>query len=253
MSSTKLKMLAKNLERFKVITFDCTNTLLFFRNPPEVQYLKTASNLGIPEENFDKNLMKANFRKTFKELHQKYPNFGKDSISFQTWWERLVINVFLSSSKNNEIDSELLRPVAKELIHLYQTKECWGKFNKSDELITALKDCGKTVGVISNFDPRLHHLLKDLNLTMFDFVVTSYEAGVEKPDPKIFHHAAKISGQDFDSSEALHIGNEVVKDFKGAQGANWSALLINSDSTNHVNFKNVEEFWNGITSSEVNV
>lgn len=250
MASVKMKILANNLKRFKLITFDCTNTLLFFRNSPEVQYLRTASNFGIAEENFDKNLMLQNFRKTFKEMQHKYPNFGEGSINFQSWWEQLVVNVFLKSSKNTEINSEKIKPVAKELIQLYQTKECWGKFNKSNELITALKDLGKTVGVISNFDPRLHHLLKDLDL-QFDFVVTSYEAGVEKPNPKIFHHAAEVSGHSLEPYEALHIGNELVKDFEGAKSANWSAVLINSDSTNQLNYKNVEDFFNVITSCEV--
>lgn len=247
-----MQILAKNLKKFKVITFDCTNTLFYFKTPPEVQYIKTAGTFGVPEETFDKNLMKLNFRKQFKELHQKYPNFGRNSISYQNWWELLVLNVFMHSS-HEPIAKKILEPVALKLIDQYKTQECWGKFDKANELITALKDAGKVVGVISNFDPRLHDLINDMKLPKFDFVVTSYEAGVEKPNPQIFHKARKASDIDIHSSEALHIGNELEKDFDGARSAEWSAILINSEAKAEPNFKDIEDFWNTITNCEITI
>lgn len=245
-----MKFLVNNLRKFKVITFDCTNTLLYFRNPPELQYLKTASAFGVREDSFDRSLMKVNFRKEFKELHEKYPNFGKGSITYEQWWEQLVINVFTQSSRE-KIDVKRLVPIASKLIHQYKTKECWAKFDKTNQLITALKDAGKVVGVISNFDPRLHDLLVDMDLPKFDFVVTSYEAEAEKPNAEIFRYALKISNINFKPSEALHIGNEVEKDFEGAKNANWSAVLINSDVKSQPHFDNVEDFWNVITTRDI--
>lgn len=245
-----MAMLAKNLNKFKLVTFDCTNTLLYFKNPPEIQYLKTAATFGIPEENFDKNAMKVNFRKQFKELHMKYPNFGRDSIDYKNWWKQLVTNVFMQSSRE-PLDPVALEPIATKLIQQFQTRECWEKFQRSDELITALKDAGKVVGVISNFDPRLHALLADMNLTQFDFVLTSYETGVEKPNPKIFQRALEAAKLDIRPSEALHIGNEVDKDFVGAKSASWSAVLINSDTTETPRFNDVQHFWDELTSNDV--
>lgn len=243
-------MLAANLKRFKVITFDCTNTILFFKNPPEVQYVKTAGDFGFSPDVFDKDLVKKNFRKEFKELHRKHPNFGKNSISYQEWWLQLVTNVLMHSSRE-KIEANTLKPVAKKLIDQYKTRECWGKFPKSNELIESLKEAGKTVGVISNFDPRLHELLIDVNLPTFDFVATSYEAGFEKPNPKIFKYAAELSCQTFDPHQALHIGNEEIKDFEGAKSAGWSSILINSEAETQPHFKNIEEFLKTITMKEI--
>lgn len=243
-------MLANNFKRFKVITFDCTNTLFYFRNPPEVQYVKTAAKFGIDQSNFDPNLMRTNFRKQFKELNQKYPNFGRDSISYLKWWEKLVMNVFTQSSRE-PLNRGLLETVATKLICQFKTKECWGKFEKSNEIISALKDAGKTVGVISNFDPRLHELLLDMDMPKFDFVVTSYEAGFEKPNPEIFQHALNVSNMNIKPSECIHIGNEMEKDFKGAINAGWSAILINSEVKTHPRFENIQHFYDAITGSEI--
>lgn len=143
-----MSFLVNNLRKFKVVTFDCTNTLFYFKKPPELQYLITAESFGLKKENFDKNLMKANFRKQFKELQQKHPNFGKNSISYEGWWMQLVTNVFMHSSRE-EIDKKVLNSVALKLINQYKSNECWGKFEKSNELIQAFKDAGKVVGVIS--------------------------------------------------------------------------------------------------------
>lgn len=249
-----IKLLASNLRRFKIITFDCTNTLFYFKSPPEIQYLKTASSFGLANH-FDADLMKENFRKQFKELNEKHPNFGRHTISHKDWWKELVINVFKKSSRD-EIDEkflEQLEPVALKLIDQYRTKECWGKFEKTDELISALKDIGKTVGVIANQDPRLHDLLADMELPKLDFVVTSYEAGIEKPRTEIFREAIKASRQNCSANEALHIGNELNKDYEGAKSSGWSSVLINSDAGDSVepSFKNIQEFWNIITTKEI--
>lgn len=196
--------------------------------------------------------MKANFRKQFKELNKIHPNFGRNSISFQKWWETLVTNVFVDSS-HEQLDPELLKPIARKLIQQYTTKECWEKFHRSDELISDLKKLGKVVGVISNFDPRLHDILNDVNLTKIDFVVTSYEAGVEKPNAEIFHYAMKRSQLNVEPSEALHIGNELEKDVLGASNASWSSVLINAGKSNESHFKDIEEFWNVIRTKEINL
>lgn len=246
-----MKFLLDNLRRFKLITFDSTGTLLYFKNPPHQQYLKTSAFFGLKTDLFDESKMKANFRSEFKQLNMKYPLFGRDTISYPIWWEQLVTNVLVKSSRQS-LDAEKLSLIAKKLILQYQTDECWGKFDKSNELITAFKDAGKIVGVVSNFDPRLTQLLKNMKLPDFDFVLTSYEAAVEKPNPEMFKEAIKMSGQHIDPSEALHVGNEIDRDYKGAKAASWSAVLVNSDQTEvQPSYRDMEHFWNVITTEKV--
>lgn len=84
-------MLARNLKNIKLITFDCTNTLLYFKNPPEKQYLITAAENGFHKEDFNPELMKKSFRKYFKDLNKEYPNFGTSTIGYLKWWEKVII------------------------------------------------------------------------------------------------------------------------------------------------------------------
>lgn len=90
-----------------------------------------------------------------------------------------------------------------------------------------------------------------MKIPKLDFVITSYEAGVEKPNSKIFRKAIEAANVKCEPSEALHIGNEMDKDFEGARNAGWNAILINSEAKAEPNFKNIEDFWNAITSSDI--
>lgn len=249
-------MLSRNLKQFKLITFDCTNTLLYFKASPSEIYLKTAIEMGHKEENFDPNVdISGSFKKHFKSLKEEHPNFGSKSIGYEKWWTRLVTQV-LSEASRNKISQSDLENVAKNLIRKYETEECWGKFNKTDELIGAIRKENKVLGVISNFDPRLHNLLTRMDLLDFHFVLTSYEAKVEKPKYEIFQLAAKQASciiyppvfteivEVIKPEEALHIGNERENDYEGARKAGYSSVLI----TENGDFKNLEEFYKALNN-----
>lgn len=251
-------MITRNLKRFKLVTFDCTNTLLYFKRPVNHQYLKVAEEFGYKRENFDESKMMPSFRKHFKELKETYPNFGRTSIGFESWWGNLVQNVLSDASKDGKKPEEFEK-VADVLIKLYETKECWNKYDGTDELIRTLKHHGKLVGIISNFDPRLHLLLRDMHLYKnFDFIITSYEAKIEKPDYKIFQHALDrslgLTWSMIYPSEALHIGNELDKDYQGAIDAGWTSVLITDENLNHKNsFRSLRHFFDAISNEEINL
>jgi REG-2-like HAD superfamily hydrolase len=249
-----INMLARNLQRFKVITFDCTNTLLYFKIPPSEMYLKTALEMGEKQENFNENCdMMKSFRSNFKELNKSHPIFGKDSIGYNEWWTRLVTRV-LKEASTNIINEDSCNKIAQKLIRKYETDECWAKFKKSEELLKAIKDQNKILGVISNFDPRLYNLLNNMKLAnYFDFVITSYEVGIEKPNAEIFYHAleeAKKINANIKPNEVLHIGNERDKDIIGANNANFSAVLIDPEGGH---FRDIEQFYNLLNSETLNL
>lgn len=214
-------------------------------------YLKTAIEMGHREEDFNPNIdMMKSFRNNFKNLNKHHPNFGKNTIGYNIWWTILVTEV-LSEKSKKEVKQSAWEEVAQKLIHKYETDECWMKFNKSDEIIAAMKKEKKILGVISNFDPRLHHLLKNMKLNDFDFVITSYEAQVQKPNEDIFKKAL-IEAQKYfkpiNPSEVLHIGNERDKDFEGAKNAGFNAILIDPEDGD---FKNIEEFYDTLNNKEI--
>ncbi|KAJ3287312.1 Haloacid dehalogenase-like hydrolase domain-containing protein 3 [Borealophlyctis nickersoniae] len=62
------------------------------------------------------------------------------------------------------------------------------------------------LAVISNSDYRTVKVLEALDLAgYFDFILTSYDAGFEKPDPGIFDEAIRKAG--VRSEDALHVGD----------------------------------------------
>lgn len=70
-----------------------------------------------------------------------------------------------------------------------------------------------------------------------DFVVLSYDVGVEKPDRKIFDAARELSaiGSDLEPGECLHVGDDFVKDVQAAEAAGWKSLKVDrSRKGNHL-------------------
>ncbi|TMW49559.1 hypothetical protein DOY81_005347 [Sarcophaga bullata] len=226
-------MLLRNLQRFRLVTFDITDTLLRFRRAPAVQYAKTAAKLGV--QNIDQSRLEICFKQEFKHMATLHPNFGcyTPNFTWLDWWNDLVHNIFLCVDPT--IDKEKLKELSNELLRIYRTNECWQHVSGAQELVQSVRKANKKVGVISNFDPSLVEVLKEMNIyDKFDFILTSYEAGHQKPDKSIFDQALDM--YKFKPHEALHIGNMYNIDYLGARNAGWSSLLVTRDE---LDLKNV--------------
>ncbi|GAD98813.1 predicted protein [Paecilomyces variotii No. 5] len=128
------------------------------------------------------------------------------------------------------------------------------------------------VGVISNSDDRVPAVLKSLGLKVgnvradqgrssmelpgfeegveasssdsgrdndIDMIITSYEAGKEKPHPLIFQVARRqalsflgesIEASHMDDWTCVHIGDNHEQDYKGALNAGWKSLFLPRDN-----------------------
>ncbi|MCD7838340.1 MAG: HAD-IA family hydrolase [Clostridiales bacterium] len=97
------------------------------------------------------------------------------------------------------------------------------------ELVSTLKERGVRLGVGSDMtaDWQLKKLDKLGLLNKLDFVVTSEEAGVEKPHRGLFLLCAKKAG--CLPEECLFIGDNLQKDVLGAQRAGMEALWLQPD------------------------
>lgn len=239
---------AKNLARFKLITFDVTDTLLTFSRPPEIQYAMAARRHGC--HNIDEAALSKCFKKHFKRMASDHPNFGRSTYGWLWWWQTVVSEVFRESHEH--LDEQKISKIADQLIQDYQTADCWKRLDFADEAIVILKQFRKEVGIISNFDPRLASIITALKLPAVDFIVTSYEAGEPKPNLVIFDYALSRCKENVAACEALHIGNTPKLDYLGAKHAGWSSILVNGNFDEDVSqpleinpkhvFKNLREF-----------
>ncbi|XP_068148430.1 rhythmically expressed gene 2 protein [Drosophila tropicalis] len=231
----------RSLKRFRLITFDVTNTLLQFRTSPGKQYGEIGALFGARCDNND---LAKNYKANWYKMNRDYPNFGRDSSSstttpkmeWQQWWRKLIAGTFAESGSG--ISDEKLDNFTNHLLELYKTTICWQPCNGSIELLNFLSKDIKSInsdlqlGVIANFDPRLDVLLKNTKIDRYlDFALNSYDADVEKPQKEIFDKAIKKSGlANLQPDECLHIGDGPTTDYLGAKEAGWHSALIHERS-----------------------
>jgi putative hydrolase of the HAD superfamily len=72
----------------------------------------------------------------------------------------------------------------------------------------------------------------------FDFVLTSAEAGFKKPHPQIFSEALRRAG--VSAAHAIHIGDSLVEDARGAFESGIKPILLIKDQTDTPDFAEIE-------------
>lgn len=103
--------------------------------------------------------------------------------------------------------------------------EPWRVFPDVVPALTALRRKGRRLAVVSNWDTRLRPLLAALGLAeFFEVIVVSGEVGWQKPDPRLFDHAARQLGLPPD--RILHVGDSLEEDVRGAGRNGWSAVWL---------------------------
>lgn len=97
-----------------------------------------------------------------------------------------------------------------------------------DEVVPALEGFrarGLRLVVVSNANGRLGHLFDRLGLARwFDVLLDSHDWGVEKPDPRLFHHALAASGAS--AERTAHVGDLYHVDVEGARRAGLAHAVL---------------------------
>ncbi|HUR87103.1 MAG TPA: HAD family hydrolase [Solirubrobacteraceae bacterium] len=92
-------------------------------------------------------------------------------------------------------------------------------------VLTALREAGHRLVVVSDWDVSLHETLRTTGLRdLVDGAISSAEAGASKPAPAIFEQARAIAGED--APGGLHAGDSVEYDVAGAIAAGLRPVLV---------------------------
>ena len=108
------------------------------------------------------------------------------------------------------------------------------------------------LGILTNSDDRVPSILASLGLRVglwrygteegklhatsetyhdIDFVALSYDIGSEKPHCGIFDAAREMaSPSEGHITRCIHVGDDLEKDYRGAEGAGWTGLLLDRDN-----------------------
>jgi putative hydrolase of the HAD superfamily len=211
------------MQQPKVIFLDAVGTLFGVRGSVGEVYSAIAQQSGVqvPAE-----ILNEAFFQAFSSAQPPvFPGTDAEEIpqcEFE-WWRVIALRTFQQAGVLDQFAD--FTDFFDELYNHFATAEPWFIYPDVLPALEAWRRIGIQLGVLSNFDSRLHLVLKALELDQFFTSVTiSTEVGVAKPDPEIF--AAALQKHYCESQDAWHIGDSFTQDYQGAKAAGLRAILL---------------------------
>jgi putative hydrolase of the HAD superfamily len=218
----------------RAIFFDAGGTL--FRPFPSVghYYSEVAGRHGC---NVGAEEVEAAFRRVWSE-HDGIGDLRShsDEKIEKEFWRKIVTAVFKDFKGLKAFD-----PFFDELHDLFAEPAVWKLFPEVEEVLRSLKKQKFVLGMVSNWDSRLLKLCEGLGIDeYFDFKVISAVFGAAKPNPKIFAEALKKANVSAD--EALHVGDSLEDDVRGAHLAGIKAIWLDRSDRHRTLTKGHQDF-----------
>jgi len=139
------------------------------------------------------------------------------------WWQAVAADTFARAGVLDQFED--FRGFFAPVFSYYATAAPWHLYPEVSTVLELWHQQGIPLVIISNFDSRLHGLLKQLGLApFFSAVVISSEVGAAKPDPAIFERA--IAPYGISPQQAWHIGDSWQDDVLGAQAAQLQPIWL---------------------------
>ncbi len=206
----------------KAIFFDWFNTVAHYDPPREELHSQACRefNVEVSPDALIPGLLAAD--KFFFEENTN-SQVGKRSPEEQAeiYYRYQVILLTEAGVKANE---ELVRKIMDRAHQLFKGV----RFVLFDDVVPTmktLKERNLILGLLTNATKDMISVYRKLGLEPYiDVVVTSEEAGHDKPQPPIFLMALERAG--VNASEAIHIGDQYQVDIVGARGIGISPILL---------------------------
>lgn len=206
----------------KAIFFDWFNTLARYEPPREELHSQALKEFGVersPEEILPGVLAADSY---FFEENANSPvekRGPKRRAEVYAHYQQIVL-----AKAGVETDQELLAKVMKKIGELFEGTT-WALFDDVLSTLKILKQQNFILGLLTNLAKDMGPICRKVGLESYlDFVVTSEEAGADKPNPPIFQAALRQAK--VDASEAIHVGDQYKIDVVGARGVGINPILI---------------------------
>jgi putative hydrolase of the HAD superfamily len=206
-------------EEFDAILFDAGGTLFDLQPTREEVFQRLFSSHGfdVPMEKLTAVLSKAERR--FDDHAAKL-----NGVSEEPFWKQYDKYVLDGVGYTGDLES-FSKEVSSEFDKLIPDVKSWAEYPDARPLLDDLVDRKFGLGVVSNATDLVRRVLDNLGLTRyFQSIVVSEEVGVRKPDPRIFHIAAKEIRTA--PNRAIYIGDRLAIDVIGAKRAGMNAILL---------------------------
>lgn len=204
----------------RAVFFDAGHTLLYAHPDLGTVYAETTAALGV-------RLPAAAFVEAFQPAFQEYAK-GHSSqgaasdAQDHAMWREITRGIY---GRLEALEAIAFETWFEALYRRFGEADAWRLYDDVEETLVDLRARGLRLGVVSNWDTRLRGIVGGLGLDrLVDFVVISAEAGVRKPDPRIFEAALAKAG--VRAEEALHVGDLPDEDVEGARRAGLRGVLL---------------------------
>lgn len=206
----------------KAVFFDAEGTLFHARGSVGEIYARVAESHGVRA---DPRALNAKFRETLASRFPlaATPDAHERSKREKEGWKVFVASVFEGLGTFRSFDAFF-----DDVFHAFSGCEGWELYPDTLTTLGFLRRRGLPMCIISNFDFRLEGVTVALGIReYFDVLVTPGQSGASKPDPKIFQFALAALG--VKASRAVHIGDSMASDVRGAEAAGITPILIDRE------------------------
>ncbi|MEM8505753.1 MAG: HAD-IA family hydrolase [Cyanobacteria bacterium P01_D01_bin.1] len=139
------------------------------------------------------------------------------------WWKAIVSETFERVGVLNKFTD--FEAFYAGLYSYFETSDPWQVYADTLPSLDRWQSMGIELGIISNFDSRLHRVLGVLGLDRyFQSVTISTEVGAAKPSPQIFR--AALAKHSCMPQQAWHVGDSESEDYAGARAIGMRAVLV---------------------------
>jgi HAD superfamily hydrolase (TIGR01549 family) len=206
---------------FRVVFFDFGGTLVDISGPPRERVWSDLLQQQLQRELPSDALLEALQRADATYMPLIYSYHGR-LTEFWHLYDGFVLHQLGVPSEA----AERLLPLLDEAFR--KVAEGYTPYPETHEVLESLRARGYRLGVISNFTDDLPWVLERLALNRyFMTVVYSQQAGVDKPDPRIFQVALERAG--CAAHEAVHVGDSYEADVLGARAAGLTPIFLDRD------------------------
>ena len=206
----------------KAIFFDWFNTLAYYDPPREELHSRGLKEFGInvsPKEILPGILAADSY---FFGENAKSPVEKREPRERAEVYRRYQDMILTEAGV--KADEELLLKIMHKVQQLFEGVT----FALYDDVLVTLerlKGRKLILGLLTNATKDMISIHRKLGLEPYlDFVVTSEEAGADKPKAPIFKAALQRAG--VEASEAVHVGDQYKLDVAGARGVGINPILI---------------------------
>ncbi|MBE9114457.1 HAD-IA family hydrolase [Lusitaniella coriacea LEGE 07157] len=207
----------------KVIFLDAVGTLFGVRGSVGEVYGAIARDFGV---DLPCDRLNQAFSQSFKESKPlSFPGMELIEIPEKEfeWWQAITTATFEKIGARDRFSD--FGAFFNKLYGHFATPAPWQVYQDILPVLDTWRKEKIELGIISNFDSRLHAVLESLDLgKYFQSITISSCTGVAKPNTEIF--AIALAKHDCPPEQAWHIGDSIEEDYRGAQAAGLKAIWL---------------------------